>query len=321
MKSHRDFILFQAQSSGSVDFARCRHPHRDFILWTAAMHAAFALAALLLFAAPAMAAPALWHVTGPEGDVVLFGSIHILPPDIRWRTPAIERAMADADVFVFETPADGAAMTRMQQLVAAHGRLPQGASLRALLPPAARTDYDAALEAAHLAPAAIDREQPWLADLHLLLAQSEREHFSPDAGVDRQIMALAQARHREIRYFETIDQQFALLAPSDDDLQLEEFESDLKDYRKPDTDLDALVAAWARGDVAAIDRLMNGELADFPAAKQALLTDRNRRWALQIETMLHEKRRFFVTVGAAHLAGADGVPALLRKAGYHVTGS
>ena len=65
---------------------------------------------------------------------------------------------------------------------------------------------------------------------------------------------------------------------------------------------------------------MNTELADQPDVKKALLTDRNRRWALQIQTMLREKRIFFITVGAGHLAGADGVPALLRAAGYKVDG-
>ena len=68
-------------------------------------------------------------------------------------------------------------------------------------------------------------------------------------------------------------------------------------------------------------RLTNAELADQPDAKKALLTDRNQRWALQIETMLREKRVFFITVGAGHLAGPEGVPALLRAAGYKVEGA
>ena len=67
-------------------------------------------------------------------------------------------------------------------------------------------------------------------------------------------------------------------------------------------------------------RLSNAELADQPDVKKALLTDRNQRWALQIQTMLREKRVFFITVGAGHLAGPDGVPALLRAAGYKVEG-
>ena len=51
-----------------------------------------------------------------------------------------------------------------------------------------------------------------------------------------------------------------------------------------------------------------------------LLDDRNQRWVPQIEAMLKEKHIFFITVGAGHLTGPKGVPALLRKAGYKVTG-
>jgi hypothetical protein len=50
------------------------------------------------------------------------------------------------------------------------------------------------------------------------------------------------------------------------------------------------------------------------------LDDRNRRWAPKIEAMLKEKHVFFVTVGAGHLTGPVGLPALLRKAGYKVDG-
>ncbi len=40
----------------------------------------------------------------------------------------------------------------------------------------------------------------------------------------------------------------------------------------------------------------------------------------KIEKMLNEKRTFFITVGAAHLVGPNGVPNLLREAGYKVDG-
>ena len=42
---------------------------------------------------------------------------------------------------------------------------------------------------------------------------------------------LAARGHKETRYLETIAEQFALLAPDDDRLELEEFEAGLKDLR------------------------------------------------------------------------------------------
>jgi hypothetical protein len=275
----------------------------------------------LLFAAPAAAQtahPALWHVRGPQGEVWLLGSIHILPPDLKWHTPAIDKATARAGVFVFEVPSSPAAMDRMRDLMRAQGYLPPGQSLRASLSPEGQADFDAALAAAQLPLGMVDRDRPWLASLQIGFAELARAKYDIASGVDVQVMK--QAAHRHVRYFETIEQQFALFAPGDEKLELSEFLSDLKDLAKNDSEIETLIAAWSKGDVATIGKLMNAALDAYPDAKKVLLDDRNRRWVLQIETMLQEKRRFFITVGAGHLAGPSGVPALLRKAGYKVDG-
>jgi hypothetical protein len=266
------------------------------------------------------ATPALWHVKGSEGEVYLLGSIHLLPKNIDWHTGAIRAAIARSNVFVFEVSADDKAQAEIQRLIATLGMLPPGQSLRESLRPEARPDFDAAIENAHLPPDVVDHERPWLVSLQLLVAEGAAKHYSPDAGVDHAVMAIAAKAHKPARYFETIEQQFRLLAGSDEKLQLQEFESDLKDYQKDDDDLAPLLAAWSKGQADKLAGLLNSELADQPDVKKALLTDRNQRWALQIQTMLREKRVFFITVGAGHLAGPDGVPALLRAAGYKVEG-
>jgi uncharacterized protein YbaP (TraB family) len=277
----------------------------------------------LLLAAPAAAksvTPSLWHVKGPRGEVYLLGSVHVLPPGVQWRSPAIKAATARSDVFVFEVPTDAQAVQQLQGLVAANGALPQGMSLRASLHAEAQADFDAAVTASGLQAAAIDRERPWLAGLQMMFTQIARKGFDRDNGVDTQLLADANKAGKQTRYLETIDQQFALLAPDDRKLELEEFESGLKDLRDVSAEIQPMVDAWGAGDQEKLGVLVNGDLDEFPAARKALLEDRNARWLPQIEAMLKEKHTFFITVGAGHLIGPQGVPALLRKAEYKVEG-
>lgn len=264
--------------------------------------------------------PSLWHVTGPEGEAWLFGSVHVLPPDIDWRTPQIDAAIAAADVFVFEVPRDAATSAHVQQLIAERGYLPEGVQLRDLLHPAMQAKFDAALAASGLPPAQVNQERPWLAGLQILFAQMGKQQFDSQTGADAVLMGAAQADGKPMRYLETIDDQFALLAPDDPALELDQFESSLSDLDDPGTVVGPMVDAWGRGDQAALAGLVKADMEDFPAARKALFDDRNARWVPRIEAMLKEKHSFFITVGAGHLAGPQGVPALLRKAGYQVDG-
>ena len=283
---------------------------------------------LTLFAlAPASAAPiihahpALWHVKGPKGEAYLFGSIHLLPKNIVWHTKQVDAAVNRADVFVFEVATEDAGVqAELRDLIAEKGMLPPDQSLRAMLPSTSQKDFDAAIAKAHLSPATVNREKPWLASLQLLIADSAARHYSASAGVDQAVMAIAAKRGKPSRYFETIDQQVNLLAGSSDKLQLSEFESDLKDFGKSDDELKPMIDAWKNGQEDKLAEVMNSDLADDPEMKKALLTDRNQDWVGQIGKMLGDRHVFFITVGAGHLAGPDGVPALLRAAGYKVNG-
>jgi len=79
-----------------------------------------------------------------------------------------------------------------------------------------------------------------------------------------------------------------------------------------------MMDAYARKDLNALMAMMNdAENPMYSDHNDVLLTNRNKNWIPKIEKAAREKPTFF-GVGAAHLAGDDGVIKLLRKKGYKV---
>src|SRR6188768_1642701 len=68
--------------------------------------------------------PALWEMSTGKSKVYLFGSIHMLPRDWPWRTKAIDNAIRDSNVFVFETAMTQDERNKMSLFVQDHGKLP-----------------------------------------------------------------------------------------------------------------------------------------------------------------------------------------------------
>jgi uncharacterized protein YbaP (TraB family) len=264
--------------------------------------------------------PALWTVHTPNATAYLLGSIHLLPPNVRWQTPQIETAMKQSDVFVFEVPIDQAATKQVADYVSTYGMLPHGVTLPSLLSPQQLKDYQAALSATGVSPASIADKRPWLAALVFDLAGAMRAHYSLDSGVDHQVNVYAQSAHRRIASLETVADQLALFTPKDQKLEVKEFDIGLKEILSDPNALSDLVTAWESGDAARVGAIMNKGLSSDPATDKALLEDRNVKWVAEIKTMLRQKHTYFITVGTGHLVGPKSVPAMLRAAGYKVDG-
>jgi uncharacterized protein YbaP (TraB family) len=288
--------------------------------------AAFFASLALTFAAQAEtvyakmpAHPALWTVHGSKGTAYLFGSVHLLPPQVDWHTKEIDAALAKSDTLVFELAMDDKFQARMQDYIRERGMLPAGQHLHDMLSPEARKELDAEVAKLPVSPAAIDRMRPWLAELTIEIMGVSKQNYSPSAGVDVQIQA--NANGKPIIGLETIEQQMALIAPSDPKIELESFEADLKTSGAPSNDqIGPLVDAWMHGRVDRLAALTKKDLAQYPNAQKALFDDRNAAWVTKITALLEEPKTYFITVGAGHLAGPHGVPALLRAKGFRVQG-
>jgi uncharacterized protein YbaP (TraB family) len=270
--------------------------------------------------APMSAHPVLWTVHGRKGMAYLFGSIHVLPQQVDWRTKEIDAAIGKADVFVFELPLGEDLQPHIQEYVQTRGTLPPGEHLRDLLSPKARAAFDHEVARLPVAAASLDRMRPWLADVTIDVLDMQNQHYSPQAGVEEQLRKDVTARAKPVIGLETIDQQLALLVPDDPKVELQNFESDLEHAKEDSDKVGPLLDAWMRGDVRTLTRLTAADMKDYAQLRKVLIEDRNRAWVKKIAAMLDDGKTYFITVGAAHLVGPRGVPALLRAQGFRVEG-
>lgn len=291
------------------------------------MRALFAslLALCALSCAPRPAAPppapALWRIADADSEIWLFGTVHVLPPDLRWRSEAVNAAFAEAEEFVTETDTGATASPAFQAMVQSYAVAPAGPLLSSRLSEAdARALRNAARDNG-LDIAALERLRPWYAALQISYAQAARAGHSGEAGVETVLAAEAQARGKATSALETPEQQIRVLADLPEDAQLHFLSVTLRQTSADEATLREMDSAWASGDVATLERLLTREWAEAgPVVHEALILRRNRAWADQIAARLDGAGQSFIAVGAAHLVGEGNVIALLRQRGITVEG-
>jgi len=262
--------------------------------------------------------PALWTITDADSTLYLFGTVHVLRPETAWGSPRVDAAFAASDRIILEiaNPDDQAAI---QPLIQQFGISPTR-PLSSLLTPDEIARLDAAAVSIGATAAQLDPLRPWLVALSLSLAPMLKAGYDPQSGVDLVLKARAEAAGKPVAGLETIDKQVGILAALSEDTQLAFLRAALDAYDDATTELDALVTAWAGGDVEAINRLGVVEMRETSEEiYQALLVRRNTDWADQIQTLLAGSGTVFIAVGAAHLAGDDSVQEILEDRGVEAT--
>lgn len=264
--------------------------------------------------APQAVTPALWEVTGPGGEQGwLFGTIHALPGPVAWRSKKIERALAESDRLVLEidNADDPAALAKVfARLSRTPGQLP----VEQRVPAASRPQLERLLEKSGLSGQRFDDVETWA--VAITLSQAAAKDMDSRHGIDRAIMhAVPDKPIVELEGAETQLRIFDSLPEKEQADLLAGVVRDAGDGAMQGR----LSTAWESGDMAAIEAETKSGLLTDPELRAALLVDRNAQWADKLAAMLKSGARPVVAVGAAHMAGPDGLPALLAARGFTVT--
>ena len=253
--------------------------------------------------------PALWEVSDAEGHKGwLFGTVHALPDGTEWQTPLLMAILEQTGVLVVEV-SDLGQSDLATQAFSALAVTPGLPPLLSRVPAADRPALAAALDRADMDEAEFASTESWAAAL--IIANADRVGEVAN-GVDRALLA----RGLPILSLESFAEQFAIfdqLAPEDQQVLLVETAEDADPAEER-----ALIEAWAAGDDETLRREIDSGFLTDPELRRALLDRRNRAWVEEVAPLLEEDHRPFVAVGAAHLLGPGGLPALLEARGFKV---
>lgn len=242
-----------------------------------------------------------------------------MPRGARWISPALDRAADESQGLVVETIVDSA---NPAPFAATMMRLASSPGLPPVLdrvPRDKRAALATAIARSRIAPAALARMETWAIALALLGPQFGSMNLLQEEGVETRLKQRFAAAGKPVAQLETNEEQLRYFDLLPEDAQRTLLLGTLESPAAVQKQFDAMLAAWARGDVEAIGRSFNADMAGSPAMSELLLKRRNANWSGWIERRLTQPGTVMVAVGAGHLAGPSSVQAMLRKRGLKVT--
>jgi uncharacterized protein len=289
---------------------------------------ALALGALCLVLVSSAAAPHpvaaskhfLWSVRAGGGTVYLLGSVHLVKPDLYPLDAVIEEAFARSDTLEVEVNAADLDATRRNALIKQYGFYRGDDTLKGALSPETYAGLDARFAKLGVDMERFAKMRPWLVALALQMMELQRLGFDPQYGIDLHFINQAKGR-KTIGELETFDSQMRLLSGLSDRDQELFLRYTLADLDLVAGEMDRLMTAWRRGDVATFRAVILKERSRYPEFEpiyRKLIDERNRMMFERIETLLNTPGTYFVVVGSGHLVGEGSVNDLLRRKGYEV---
>lgn len=261
----------------------------------------------------------VWKVTSSKGGrIYLCGTIHLLRQEDYPLPGAYDLAYSDSERLILELPpgsGEGGAMIRKMQKL---GLLPQGQTLEEKIGPELSQAVTQWGKEHGQSPEVLAQYHPWFVALLIAAVEYGALGAQPDKGVDNYFESKAQRDQKPGEGLETVDFQLGLFAGLTDEQQKDLLKQTLSEVKKIHEEFTQMIEAWRSGDLDALGEMLFQEADNYPHLMEVFLHQRNRNWIPKLEAALDAGESVMVLVGAGHLAGEQGLLALLKARGHKV---
>jgi uncharacterized protein len=253
----------------------------------------------------------LWRVTNARAPFYLLGSVHALQRSDYDKAPAVEEAIKQSQLILFEI--DPKEDQTFATKLGAAARLPRGEQIRGKISPKTynylrKITINGMAEWQHLYPWAVA----------MLLEYPSLRGVSTIYGVDNHVAEMARRYSKRTGGVETADEHVHVFS----DMHMIEGEVYLLQAlvhaaeASPQFQLD--VAAWKSGDTNRLYAMHARRMKEAPTVWWRLLDRRNAKWIPRLEAAIKSGTPTLVVAGALHFSGPRSVIALLQKRGYKI---
>jgi uncharacterized protein len=273
---------------------------------------------ILCSASSVWAESSVWVVSSSRANVYLAGSFHMLRSSDYPLPDEFFTAYKNSRKIIFEVPPDEAEGPEHMGEFLGGAVYMDGSTLKDHISSAAYAKTEKFCKERNYPLEQYQIFKPALFLTMLMAQEMNRIGADPRKGVDYFFKEKALQDGKATGSLETVDQQLKLLLSMDESMGSDQIIESIDEFKQIEAALEAYLAVWRKGDEARMEELFIKDFKSYRKLYQALVVDRNNKWMTDITGFLNGSGNTMVIVGAAHLAGPDGLVNLLRKRGYKV---
>lgn len=253
----------------------------------------------------------LWRVTNARAPFYLLGSVHALQRSDYDKAPAVEEAIKQSQLILFEV--DPKEDQTFAKKLGKAAKLPRGEQIRGKISPKTynylrKITINGMAEWQHLYPWAIA----------MLLDYPTLRGVSTVYGVDNHVAEMARRYSKRTGGLETADEHIHVFS----DMHMIEGEvyllQALVHAPEASQQFRSDVEAWKSGDTNRLYAMHVRRMKEAPTVYWRLLNQRNAKWIPKLEAAIKSGTPTLVVAGALHFSGPRSVIALLQKRGYKI---